>query len=245
MLTKPARRVRIDVGGTGEKPPSGFLGGGLGFRNEEQIGLLYKASIGPMNLTPNPIDFVAGSASSRADGVLKLKEKVLELNAEGVRPGIAGYSLGAWVVSDFAHLMLVDPVFKALKVRYFCAVANPLRLFNPIAPHMGYGVAGQRKESPHNIPFMEIANETDGIPCCPANSALRTLPFLGEVLTANLDQPTRAAWNALAIAAITDWRKLKFPTGQDLQMLGRYLDGSAHGREYFDKNLFAQAHMLP
>ncbi|MFJ4653834.1 PE-PPE domain-containing protein [Nocardia sp. NPDC088792] len=135
------------------------------------VDLDYSASVGPAN----PQEDLAGVSEddSVAAGVTALAAAI---RATPLVVGIAGYSLGAMVVTRFLEAKAAGE-YADCEVAWAATVANPLRAegssIDP-AP-VGFGLAGQHGPWPDGIPVWEAANPADAITSCPADSPLRTL----------------------------------------------------------------------
>ena len=193
----------------------------------------YPGSIGPVNLTPNPLDWTQGIAESRRIG----KEMLIEAieKTDGV-PWIAGYSLGAYVVSDFLDEMQEDK-HEDLCVTGAITVGNPRRQVGGIAgPHKPWSrLTGNQTRFEH----LELAAPNDVIANCPPNSALRKVPYFVDAVT-GLNSTGRTNFMSLVLtgAMVPYWNL----TPRDVELCWKYLDGTGHARDYLKDPRF-RAHI--
>lgn len=135
------------------------------------------------------------------------------------------------MVSDFLEEMAAGK-HPGLEIAGAILVASPR---NGNDTGYGYGIAGKHKPYPA-IPIMEVNNWNDGICCCPKGSALRVLPLMGEVFTLAADDPdVREAWVNFIARAFAEVKVL--PTVHDAMLLRNYVQGTAHGKDYFKPGL--------
>lgn len=225
----------IFIGGTAEKPNSTMMGRVLLNRyfspDDTFIYLKYPAAIGPMDLTPNPIDFAHSALQSRRAGVKELAREIAE--TESI-PILVGYSLGAWVLSDFLEEMAAGK-HPWLEVKSAITIGSPRRR----AERFGGGIAGNHGPYPRDVVHVELSNYNDIVSNTPVNSRLKFLPFVGDVLTTNQDADTRRAWQLLAKMYVAGFGTTF--TLRDIDLLNRYRDGTGHGSDYFKYDLAKHA----
>lgn len=184
----------------------------------------YPGSIGPVNLTPNPLDWTEGLDESRLIGKAMLAEAIRKTSDV---PWIAGYSLGAYVVSDFLDEMSVGK-HSDLYVHGAITVGNPRRTTG--------GIAGAHKvwhaNTGHtdNFHHLELAAPNDVIANCPPNSSLRKIPYFVEAIT-GLGKTDAMKFMSLIVTGTfaPHWRL----TPRDLDLCWRYIDQTGHSRDYF------------
>ncbi|PXW34142.1 UNVERIFIED_CONTAM: PE-PPE domain-containing protein [Williamsia faeni] len=134
----------------------------------EWVDLDYDASIAVFN----PFGRVDGVSEevSRQHGVANLARAIRETPHRVV---LAGYSLGALVVSDFLAAQARGE-FADCEVSAVVLIANPARVpgVSYGLPSFGYGLDGTHPRWPA-VPTYEIANPVDMITSAPANSPWR------------------------------------------------------------------------
>ncbi len=128
----------------------------------------YPASVGAANPQRNPLG--PSLKESLEVGKHALAQAIyLTPN----RAGLIGYSLGAYVISEFLEDMQRGaPYTYGCEIDFVALLANPRRAPSAEAP--GYGIAGPHSTYPVRQVW-DIANPRDGICCCPPLSPLRTL----------------------------------------------------------------------
>jgi hypothetical protein len=171
--------------------------------------LAYPGSIGPANPSANP--FGPAEQQSRDAGVAAIAAAVRACPARVV---LGGYSLGAQVISDFLELKAAGQ-FDDCDIEGVFLLANPSRALDEgIDPDLpGWGINGEHKPWPRDIPVVTGANPADVITCCPPNSPLR-------VIAQGVDE--------LAAADFTPEQLFDFVIG-----IRGYLVGGEHTIAYF------------
>lgn len=168
----------------------------------------YPASIGPVNPQRNP--FGPNLSQSLTIGKHALADAI---RATPNLVGVLGYSLGAYVVSDFLEdVFVAAPYTHDCKVMFTGLVANPRRAPGNGLP--GYGIAGAHHPWPA-IRSYEAAHPGDGIPCCPERSPLRSV---ADWLIARQRPPQPAP-------TFTDWIRDPLGTRAAYGEAGRYIAG--------------------
>lgn len=221
----------------------------------------YAASIGPVNPQNNPFNTV-WLRKSDIDGA---NRAAVAIRATPNLAAIIGYSGGASATSQLLEDMARGASYtRGLEIVWAVTIANPRRRRSPDAP--GYGIVGEHTDYPPFVQHFEVANADDGICCCPAYSPLRTLADAGQDgpdPIAWLRMVQRNAWQTTIPtlpAKFSDpmfW--LRPDATQQLQTyhwlvaeaiatkdgwltasryLRGYLDGTAHGTDYWEKRLF-------
>ncbi|AKJ72614.1 endolysin [Gordonia phage GMA2] len=231
----------IMVGGTGENPKNSyFLDSFLRpyiTRADRVVRVDYPAAIGPANIMNDPLNFENSAKHSR-EAAKKTLAQLIRSTSDV--PILAGYSLGAWALSEFLEELAqgkhrnMDGTL--LQVKSAILVANPRR--GRVRKNGPYGIAGAHKPYPKNLRYVDIATPMDVIPLCPADSSLRFLPYIADVLTARLDETTLTSWTTLAKSGLF---QAGVPSLRDLRYLNKYLDGTAHVKDYFGARYVHQA----
>lgn len=206
-------------------------------KDDKHIFLSYPGSIGPVNLTPDPMDFQESATQSRHLGVKALDDLGASI-PDGSAVIIIGYSLGAWVVSDWLEMQfrrgaVFHSTIKAI------TVGSPRRK----TEFYGGGIAGDHGQYPTSITHVEVSNYNDVVSNTPRTSALRMLPFVEEVLTTGQPSDVRNNWLKL----VNLWFKgnYQLPSVRDADLLRRYANRTGHERDYFaDWARNAAAHVL-
>lgn len=223
------------VGGAGEHPNRTQLG----YLLLQKAGVLkgnivvhfinYPASIGPVNLTPNPVDFQENARQSIGAGVRELQRA-----EQNIRPGdrcfLVGYSLGAWVVSNFLELTATNG-YAIPELKAAITIGSPRRLATPT----GGGIAGGHGSYPSNVKHIEVSNWDDIVSNTPPRSWLRNLPFIEEVLTTGQYEGTRKSW--VDVAMLFAGMRL---TQRDKDLLRKYVDQTGHNKAYLENPAFAR-----
>lgn len=234
----------IMAGGAGESPyKEQFLDRFLRrhiTRWDKIVRIKYPASIGPVNLTPNPIDFTESAKQSREICAKTIAQLVKDTDDV---PIVCGYSLGAWGVSLFLERMATGEYRNRngtpLELKGAVLVGNPRR-----ARTRGggpYGIAGEHKPYPKGLRYADVAAIDDGIPMCPERSIMRLLPYAADVLTLNVSDPkTVQAWMMMG-SALADLRRWTLPTQRDLFLIQQYLNQVGHVQDYFKPEYISQA----
>ncbi|AOE44908.1 lysin B [Gordonia phage Terapin] len=235
-------REILIVGGAGEDPKKvngSFIKSYLDpflRPTDKLVGIDYPASIGIANPTPNPTDIKEGALESRAIAVRNLAAYIRQTKFV---PYIVAYSLGAWAVSDFLE-ELAEGKHPGLEIAGVILIASPK---NGRDTGYGYGIAGKHKPYPTKFPIVEVNNWNDGICSCPKGSALRVLPLLGELFTLNYRDPkVRLAMVQFLGSAFAAVKTM--PTVHDAMLLGKYVEGKAHGSDYRSAVLRAPAQRM-
>lgn len=129
----------------------------------------YPASVGAANPQRNPLG--PSLKQSLEVGKHALAQAIyLTPN----RAGLIGYSLGAYVISEFLEDMQRGaPYTLGCEIDFVATVANPRRLRS--WDGSTFGIAGAHGPWPAGPAYYEVANPHDGICCCPDGSPLRTL----------------------------------------------------------------------
>lgn len=222
----------IVLGGTGEKAnagniPSTFLGPLLA-AGDTLTHVDYPASIGPAN--PNPGTWGAGLSRSRRAGLVALAAAV------GRTPNIpilVGYSLGAYVVSDYLEAMAAG--------RYpDQQVAGAILLASPRAPRVNgrEGLARGHGRYPAGVPVCQVRNWRDLICNTPADSPLMKVTGLVDLATGGLaDGFDLVAWVLGELL-----RAGRLPTVTDYELVMGYANGPEHTTRYFTDPVF-RAHV--
>lgn len=168
----------------------------------------YPASVGPVNPERNP--FGPSLSASLSEGKRNL---AVRIKASPYRVGVLGYSLGAYVVSDFLEDMAAGAEYtRGCEVLFVGLVANPRRAPGGKLP--GYGIAGAHFDWPA-IRTFDVAHPGDGIPCCPDKSPLRRV---ADFLIAKQRPPQPApSWR--------DWLRDPIGTKAQYDAAGRYIAG--------------------
>ncbi|GAC70711.1 hypothetical protein GS4_39_00420 [Gordonia soli NBRC 108243] len=149
----------------------------------EWVDLDYEASIACFNPTGNVLG--VSEAQSRREGVTNLAAAIRSTPNLVV---LAGYSLGALVVSDFLAAR-ARGAYRDCTVLAVVNIANPARRAAQSygRPSFGYGLDGAHPAWPAGIDVYEIANPVDGITSMPAESPLR--PLADQIRTFSLGDP--------------------------------------------------------
>ena len=130
--------------------------------------IAYPASVGAANAERSP--FGPSLNRSLTVGKYALADAVQRTPN---RAGLLGYSLGAYVISEFLEdLHAGAPYTQGCEIMFVATVANPRLAPGPSNP--GYGIAGEHRTWP-SIRRFEIFNPNDAICCCPDRSPLRSL----------------------------------------------------------------------
>ncbi|MBJ8342805.1 PE-PPE domain-containing protein [Antrihabitans sp. YC3-6] len=190
----------------------------------------YPASVGPANPERNALG--PSLALSRRIGKIELAQRI-QMTPNLV--GLLGYSLGAYVVSDFLEDLAAGASYtKGCRVLFAAMIANPRRrrgdsFDGKYLP--GFGIAGEHGTWPRLRTF-EVANQHDGIPCCPDGSPLRNLTDGADEFsfavaggwTADLaDRIRRNRWQPTNV----DWIRNPIGTWQAYDLAGRLIRGYA------------------
>lgn len=172
----------------------------------------YPASVGPVNPERNPF----GPSLSRSLNVGK-RNLADAIRHSPNRVGILGYSLGAYVVSDFLEDMAAGAEYtRGCELLFVGLVANPRRAPGGNLP--GYGIAGAHFAWP-SIRAFDVAHAGDGIPCCPDKSPLRRV---ADFLIGGQRPPQVApSWR--------DWLRDPIGTHAQYDAAGRYIAGYLSG----------------
>lgn len=207
--------------GTGEKKdkssvPYKLIQGSLGPGDRLEF-INYPASIGPANSTPNPVDWTQGLAQSLTEGEYSLTRAVMATHDV---PVLVGYSLGAYVVSNYLEN-------RAKKSRFNEEIKQAILIANPRAK-LNRGRAGIC--NPHGdfgkVKVTEVTNWNDMIASVPINSVLKKSPYFVDFVTGGLRNKT-VLFDAIA-------RNNGFPTVNDFFQLIGYIDQSEHVHAYFE-----------
>lgn len=236
-------RHLIFVDGTGEKQgPDSFAERLLRpyIRSTDKIShLRYRNQIGPVGGDPRTeiqTWFRYSSLQARNDGVTSLVHKLIAADNDDVV--VIGYSLGAWVVSEFLEAKARGQYPNA-KLRAAITIGSPRR--HADKGYTGQGIAGPHGAYPLNVAHVEIGNYNDIVSNTPAQSVLSTLPYVSDVLTLNFDYYTRLAWVAFGKKLLSGRTSPRMFTDRDLQLLNAYVDGTGHAEEYFRNKLWRPA----
>lgn len=190
----------------------------------------YPASIGPVNLTPNPLDFQEGLAESVRIGEDKLAEAIADYSpSEFDTLHLGAYSLGCISLVRFLEKRATTSE-ELPEIHSVITVGNPLRRNGP--GQGGYGLYGQAKawRAEHQAVHAEVSNWWDLIANTPGNSVLRRIPFIVEAATGVTNADDRKNFFSLISSAWAApyWGLSKF----DIQLCQKYLDHTGHEREY-------------
>lgn len=187
----------------------------------------YPASIGPAN--PTPGTWGAGLTRSRTAGLGALAHAV------AVTPNVPvllGYSLGAYVVSDYLEALAAG--------RYpGHEVAGAIMLANPRAPRVNgrEGLARGHGRFPSGVPVIEVRNYWDLICNTPSDSPLMKVTGLVAVATGGLMEGfDLAAWVLQELL-----RASRLPTMDDYRLVTGYANGPEHTTRYLSEPMFRAA----
>ena len=182
----------------------------------------YPGSIGPVNLTPNPYDWTEGIKESRQIGEKRLAARI---QATPNVPIIIGYSLGAYVLSDFLENKARGK-YPNLEIAQTITIGNPRRLT--------WGIAGSHKPFPisHGIrgKHFEIAAMNDVIANCPRGSVLRKLPYFVDAVTGLSRNSATQFMSLILTGTLANYWRL---TDRDIELCWKYLDQTGHNKDYF------------
>lgn len=185
------------------------------------ISLQYPASIGPVNSTPDPVDFREGLRESVALGVKELLNLYRSYPKEDFI--FIGYSLGAMVLSEFLseYPLLVRRVKKVILIA------------NPHAPleNGRVGIAGPKKIADRSN-IVEIRNWDDMICSVVNDSVLMRLPNLVAFLTGGVRDRNRLFWE------IINSHFSFIPTAYDYYQITGYLNRTSHEQDYLKYGRF-------
>lgn len=223
-------RTFILVGGAGEKPNQSQLL----YQMLKNSGVLrpsdifsfvnYPASIGPVNLTPDPFDFKENATQSVREGVRQLQKQGFNVS-EADEVYVFGYSLGAWVVNNWLEMLArggaIIPQLKGV-----FTVGSPKRTVIT----SGGGIAGSHALYPRTVKHYEISNWNDIVSNTPPRSPLRALPFVEQVVTTGQVDGVRKGW--ADVAQLFLMGQLRFIDQRDITLLTKYADHTGHEREY-------------
>lgn len=219
------KRLFVLVGGTGEKPNTDqFLyqwlkASGVMKEDDSAVFVGYPASILFVNTTANPLDIKESSTESRARGVVNLKNTLRRLG-DTYDIIVMGYSLGAWVVSDWLDEINALPAHIEAVITF----GNPRR-----KPELGAGgIAGPLESnwSRHH----EVSNYYDIVSNTPRYSPLCLLPGVEQLVTSMHTEALRKNWVDFAQLLINSRRLIGY---RDALLLRKYADGTGHRDEYF------------
>ncbi|QGF20333.1 lysin B [Gordonia phage Sixama] len=224
---KMTREV-IFVAGAGERLDSSMMAYRLCRRflktTDKVTFLQYNNSIGPVNRTPNPADFTGSLTASRISGRVALVNYIRQTSFV---PIIVGYSLGAYVVSDFLEFMAKGQ-YPGLQVGKVLTIGNP-RAAKRKSTNV-VGIAGAHGKWPSNVQTYELSNYMDLISSVTDGSMLMSLPGIVDVMTGRIfdDVDDFAAW----------WNEITknvraAPTFRDIDLINRYRNQSGHVNDYF------------
>ena len=155
---------------------------------------------------------------------------------------LVGYSAGAHVVS-----LLLEEIgqghHRDLIISGVILIANPLRAVID-SPPAGFGVAGQHRPFPANIPFIDVASPADIICCSDRFSPIRGFSNVSKTFSSS----TKSQWSAKYIEAARagknqQWfNPLAFGAFTRAMIgLGGYLSGIEHGDWYVTSGAAARA----
>lgn len=188
----------------------------------------YPASIGPANAKPGT--WAAGMTRSRRVGKTNLAEAIRR--TENV-PVLVGYSLGAYVVSDYLEAMAAG--------RYpDQQVAGAILLASPRAPRVNgrEGLARGHGRYPAGVPVCQVRNWRDLICNTPVDSPLMKVTGLVDLATGGL----AAGFDLVAWVLGELLRAGRLPTVTDYELVMGYANGPEHTTRYFTDPVF-RAHV--
>lgn len=176
----------------------------------------YPASIGPANPTPNPLDWGVGLGQSLAEGQRALRSAILGTPHV---PVLVGYSLGAYVVSNY----LED---RAKNKRWNEEIDRAILIANPRAKlnNGRQGIAGAHGDF-GGVKTYEITNWDDMIASTPTNSPLPKLKDFVDYVTGGMKDINLLFW--------TLSKNNYFPTLNDAYLLVGYANQEQHVHAYF------------
>lgn len=183
----------------------------------------YRNSIGPVNETKSVLDWNVGLEFALADGKKKLAAAIRETPNV---PYLIGYSLGAYVVSEFLEDYAAGK-YPDRKIKGALLIASPRSVW----PNGATGIAGAHGRYPLGT-VHELRNKRDMICGVQKGSPLLALPGIvaattGEFFPSSID--SRVRWFSEGFAKIK-----RFPNYDDLLRIKGYVDGTEHVKSYFD-----------
>lgn len=173
----------------------------------------YPASIGPVNSAKNP--WGVGMDQSLAAGERALQEAV---RATPNVPVLVGYSLGAYVLSNYLENRYKNKRFDE-EIKYAMLIASP-RASNRYGRE---GIAGAHGNY-GDVSYLEVSNWDDGISSTPTNSVLKKLPKLVSYITSGGREVNQIFW------FLVEYNYP--PTVQDYFLLTGYMNGTQHLTAY-------------
>ncbi|WP_433669675.1 PE-PPE domain-containing protein [Nocardia sp. CA-136227] len=197
----------------------------------------YPAAIGPVN--PQRSLLGCSEQQSIDQGVAAL---VKAIHATPNQVGLLGYSLGAEVVTRFLEAKGCGE-YPDCEVAWAANIANPLRMDgDSIDPNpVGFGIAGRHDRWPDEFPIWEVANPSDCITSCPADSPLRTLADsvsafgvadMGGWTLDLADRIRRNRWQAVRFGSWTNPLRILDLWSKAAASMEGYLLGGEHTTAY-------------
>lgn len=230
--------TRLDIGGAGEREPS-FLRNGLRFRGETSVQVHHPASVGPVNLTPNPLDWQESMTESVEKGYLELVFQITKLNRVGIVPALAGYSLGASILNRLL-VARASGLHSGIDYAWSLTVGSP---HAPLDRKSEGGIVGPHGAYPSDRPHLELRAPNDIICQTPKHSVLRSIPYFEGAVAAGLPRKQRDAYRRLAFEYLFGYGLI--PSMRDWQLIAEYVNGRGHNEDYSKFNIFQAARVLP
>lgn len=187
--------------------------------------IAYPASIGPV--TPAGQPSMSMDASRKA-GVDALADAIERTNAI---PVPVGYSLGAYVVSDYLEA-LASGKYSGQRV------AGAIQIASPRAPKVNYreGLARAHGRYPLGVSVCEVRNFWDIICNTPSTSPLMKMTGIVAILTGGV-----ADGFDFMVWLLTEFLRLtSLPSESDLKLIRGYAAGTAHASEYLSNPVFRE-----
>lgn len=189
------------------------------------VRIRYPGSIGPINRTPNPLDWKEGLKESRDVGKARLAAAIRETKSI---PIVIGYSLGAYVISDFLEEKCSGK-HQDLEIAQTITIGNPR--------HFTGGIAGSHRLFPKNHSHFEIAAIDDVMCRCDKNSALKKIPYFVEAVTGLGYSDTTSFMSMILTGLSTSYWRL---SSRDIELCWKYLNRTGHERDYFKTQYLKQ-----